>query len=178
VNALLTVDAENCIRMPAGHVRLALHEKGTGEAREVELSREAAQALERYMTTFNAVARGRRWQTRVHLGTPGPLWRNSGHGCWPYQDVLRNLHSICAQLGIPAFNPHALRRAFATDAAICLPRHLVAQAGGWQGLERLDNHYIQPREHVVWEKLGQMAHHATRGAPEEEVTHRETTQPL
>ena len=54
---------------------------------------------------------------------------------------------------VPAFTPHALRRAFATDAASVLPRHTVAQAGGWKGLERLDDHYVQPRNATIREKL-------------------------
>jgi hypothetical protein len=31
---------------------------------------------------------------------------------------------------------------------------VVAAAGGWQGLERLDNHYVQPRLATISRKLG------------------------
>ena len=31
---------------------------------------------------------------------------------------------------------------------------LLAQAGGWQGLERLDDPYVQPRGATIREKLG------------------------
>ena len=48
---------------------------------------------------------------------------------------------------------YVLRRAFATDATSVLPRHTVAQAGGWHGLERLDDHYVQPRGTTIREKL-------------------------
>ncbi len=51
------------------------------------------------------------------------------------------------------FDPHALRRAFASNAASVLPRHVVARAGGWQGLERLDDHYVQARDARIGAKL-------------------------
>jgi len=54
---------------------------------------------------------------------------------------------------VPAFSPHALRRFFATEAASALPRHVVALAGGWQGVERLDDHYIRPHTADLWAKL-------------------------
>jgi hypothetical protein len=34
---------------------------------------------------------------------------------------------------------------------------MVAAAGGWQGLERLDNHYVQPHLSTVVRKLGYRA---------------------
>jgi hypothetical protein len=60
------------------------------------------------------------------------------------------------------FTPHALRRAFATDAASLLPRHTVAQAGGWQGVERLDDHYVQPRPATILRKLDRSRGETTR----------------
>ena len=54
---------------------------------------------------------------------------------------------------MPQFSPHAFRRAFATDGAAYLPRHVVAQAGGWAGTARMDDHYIQARTRTLWYKL-------------------------
>jgi hypothetical protein len=56
--------------------------------------------------------------------------------------------------GTYAYTLHSLRRGFASDAASVLPRHVVARAGGWQGLDRLDNHYIQPHVLTIRQKLG------------------------
>lgn len=153
VNALLELDGTACVELPSGRVRLFLHEKGKAECREVELGGVHADALQEYAEAFNRHASRQSWRARVQIGEPGPIWRNSGRGCWPYQDVLATLRAACAAAGVPPFTPHALRRAFATDAASVLPRHVVALAGGWQGLERLDDHYVRPRGSVIWEKL-------------------------
>ena len=82
------------------------------------------------------------------------MWRNSPRGCWSYRAILDTLRAGCETAEVPPFAPHALRRAFATDATSVLPRHTVAQAGGWQGLERLDDHYVQPCGATIREKLG------------------------
>jgi len=153
VNALRQLDGTDCIEMPNGRLRLFLHQKGKAEPREIELSRVAADALRAYAGAFNYQAAVRRWRVRVHLGEPGPIWRNSPRGCWAYDDVLATLRAGCRSAEVPAFTPHALRRVFATDAASRLPRHTVAQAGGWRGLERLDDHYVQPRGATIREKL-------------------------
>jgi integrase len=153
VNALRQLDGADCVAMPSGRLRIFLHEKGKVEPREVELSRVAAEALRSYAGAFNYYAAIRRWCVRVHLGEPGPIWRNSARGCWSYNDVLATLRAACSDAEVPGFTPHALRRAFATDAASVLPRHTVAQAGGWQGLERLDDHYVQTRGATIREKL-------------------------
>ena len=139
--------------MPSGRLRIFLREKGKVEPREVELSRETAEALRSYAEAFNRMAAIRRWPVRIRLGEPGAVWRNSTRGRWSYGDVLATLRAGCSVAGVPEFRPHALRRAFATDAASTLPRHVVARAGGWQGLERLDDHYVQPRGEVIREKL-------------------------
>jgi integrase len=154
VNALRMLDGANCVEMPNGRLRLFLHEKGKGEPREVELSRDAAGGLLAYTEAFNYLASARRWPMRIRLGTPEPVWRNSPRGCWPTKDIQDTLRAGCLAAEVPPFTPHALRRAFATDAASVLPHHTVAQAGGWQGLERLDDHYIQPHASAVLEKLG------------------------
>jgi integrase len=156
VNALRRLDGADCVEMPSGRLRLFLHEKGKAEPREVELSRDAADGLRAYVEAFNYHAAVRRWGVRVRLGKPGPVWRNSTRGCWPYDDILATLRAGCMTVGVPPFTPHALRRAFATDAASVLPRHIVAQAGGWKGLERLDDHYVQPRSTTIHEKLSQL----------------------
>ena len=134
INALRRLDGTDCVEMPSGRLRLFLHEKGKAAPREVELSHDAARALRAYTEAFNYHAAVRRWRVRVRLGEPSPVWRNSALGCWSYNDVLATLRAACLAAAVPLFTPHALRRAFATDAASVLPRHIVAQAGGWQGV--------------------------------------------
>ena len=157
VNALRQLDGADCVEMPSGRLRIFLHEKGKAEAREIELSHAAAAALRFYAEAFNYLATFRRWRERICLGEQGPVWRNSPRGCWSYHDILATLRAACQTPEAPTLTPHALRRAFATDAASVLPRHVVAQAGGWKGLERLDDHYVQPRGATIAEKLDRAA---------------------
>ncbi len=165
VNALRELDGVDCIEMPSGRLRIFLHEKGKGEPREVELGRAATDAVRAYAEAFNYHAAVRRWPARVRLGEPGPIWRNSSRGRWSVDDIRRTLRAACLAAEVPPFTPHALRRAFATDAASVLPRHTVALAGGWQGLERLDDHYVRPRGWAIRDKLAR----ANRGAGSREV---------
>lgn len=153
VNALRELDGADCLEMPSGRLRIFLHEKGKTEPREVELSRSTSDDLQSYVVAFNRMAAIRRWRVRIRLSEPGAVWRNSSRGRWSYRDVRATFRRGCSVAQVPDFGPHALRRAFATDAASALPRHLVAQAGGWKGLERLDDHYIQPRGETIWDKL-------------------------
>jgi integrase len=148
--------------MPNGRLRLFLHEKGKSEPREVELGQDAATALRSYVGAFNYHAAVRRWSARVRLGEPGPVWRNSSRGCWSASGIRKTLRAACAAAEVVPFTPHGLRRAFASDAASMLPRTTVARAGGWRGLERLDDHYIQPRSAMIRDKLGR----ADRAAPD------------
>ena len=157
VNALRQLDGTDCVAMPSGRLRLFLHEKGKAEPREVELSRELGAELRAYVDAFNLQATRSRWRGRVRLGEPGAIWRNTGGRRWSYAAVLTTLHQACLAAGVRTFRPHALRRAFATDAASALPRHIVAQAGGWQGLERLDDHYVHPHARHLWSKLDREA---------------------
>ncbi len=153
VNALRLLDGADCLVLPNGRLRVYLHEKGKSERREVELSAEAARDLRAYAHAFNRHAAAHRWTGRVRLGEPGAVWRNTDGRRWGYGAVVELLRAACVAAGIPPCGPHALRRAFATEAASRLPRHVVAQAGGWQGLERLDEHYVQPRHATIWAKL-------------------------
>lgn len=153
VNALRELDGGDWLVLPNGRMRIYLHEKGKVERREVELSREAARDLMEYTAAFNRLVASRRWKNRVECGKPGAVWRNTAGSRWGYASVLKTLKDGCIHASVPEFAPHALRRAFASDAASRLPRHVVAQAGGWKGLERLDDHYIQPHETTIWEKL-------------------------
>ncbi len=153
VNALLRLDGANCVLLPCGRLRLFLHEKGKLRQREVELSTAHAEQLLNYIEECNLHASRRHWTGRIRLGEPGPVWQNSGGGCWSYNHVLATLRDACAAVTVPPFTPHGLRRAFATDAASMLPRHVVALAGGWRGLERLDDHYVRPRQPGIWDKL-------------------------
>jgi integrase len=174
VNALRELDGADCFEMPNGRLRIFLHEKGKAEPREVELSREAAGAVRAYAEAFNYHAAVRRWDARARLGEPGPVWRNSSRGCWSYADILATLRAGCVMAEVPPFTPHALRRAFASDAASVLPRHTVAQAGGWQGLERLDDHYVQPRDATIREKLSRSARRSDQGEAAQDGVHEPT----
>ena len=153
VNALRCVDASACVVLPGGQVRLYLPEKGKAQPREVELWPETARALRAYMAAFNQAAALSGWRVRVQLGQPGAVWRNSARGTWSEADMRAVLRAACAKANVPDFTPHALRRAFATDGEAMLPRHVVALAGGWQGRERLDDHYVRPRREALWARL-------------------------
>jgi hypothetical protein len=87
---------------------------------------------------------------------PNPPSRNGGGVAeprWAYAAVLETLRAGCGSAHVPTFTPHALRRAVAADAASKLPRPVVALAGGWKGLERLDDHYVRPHALTIWGKL-------------------------
>jgi integrase len=168
VNALRLLDGADAVALPNGRLRLCLHEKGKHERREVELGAEAAGALRAYVRELNRHAAVRGWACRVRLGEPGAVWRNEAGRRWGYDAVLSALKAGCAAAGVPPCTPHGLRRAFASEAASRLPRHVVAQAGGWKGLDRLDNHYIQPREGTIWHKLSRSAVRAGQSKYQEE----------
>ena len=153
VNALRGLDGRDCVWMPSGRLRLFLHEKGKREAREIELDREQSDRLQDYVQAFNACATTKNWEARIHLGSPGAVWCEFGGRNWTYKRIAITLRTGCSRAGAPRFTPHAFRRAFASDAATVLPRHVVGLAGGWQGIERLDDHYIQVRESALWAKL-------------------------
>ncbi len=153
VNALRTLDGADCVEMPDGALRAFVHEKGKRRKREIELSTPAASALRAYVTAYNRAAIALGWASRIRLGQPGPVWRNSSRSCWPYPDVLACLRHACGGAGVASFTPHALRRAFASDAANTLSRHEVALAGNWQGLGRLDEHYITLRPFELAHRL-------------------------
>ena len=172
VNALRELDGGDCVEMPSGRLRLFLHEKGKGDPREIELSRAAAAALRAYAEAFNYQAAVRRWPVRVRLGEPGAVWRNSPRGRWSDADIRATLRAGCSAAEVLAFTPHAIRRAFATDAASVLPRHTVALAGGWQGLERLDDHYVVPRDGTIRAKLSRQA----QDTPPPSSTERDTSE--
>jgi len=156
VNALRQLDGSDCVVLPSGRIRIYLNEKGKAEPREIELNREQGNAFRFYVDAFNCHAHRQGWRVRVCLGSGGPIWQNSGRGRWSYRSVRTTLRDACVRAGVREFTPHDLRRAFATDATSTLPRHTVALAGGWKGVERLDDHYVRPRVPVLWEKLQQV----------------------
>ncbi len=145
VNALRTLDGTRCYELSDGTLRLFLHEKGKLRPRQIELSAVATARLRAYIAMYNQVQIHLGRATRIRLGKPGPMWRNSSRGCWPYGDLRLRLRKVCVQAEVRPFTPHALRRAFATDAARVFPRHEVALAGGWRGSDRMDEHYITVR---------------------------------
>ena len=169
VSALRMLDGGDCVVLPDGRLRLFLHAKGKRERREVELGSAAASNLLAYVDVFNRHAAACGWAGRIRLGESGTVWRSATGRRWGYKAVLETLHRGCAAGGLRAFSPHALRRAFATDAASRLPRHIVAQAGGWKGLDRLDDHYVQARTETIWQKL------FGGGAPVSEVDEQNTS---
>lgn len=154
VNALREADGRDIIALPDGRLRLFLHAKGRPERREVDVSAHAGQLLGEYVGAFNGLAAYAGRGERIGIGEAGPFWRSTWWQQWGYANVARTFEHACVASGAHAYSLHALRRAFASDAASHLPRHIVAQAGGWQGLERLDNHYIQPRTSAIAWKLG------------------------
>jgi integrase len=166
INALRELDGRDCVRLSTGRLRLFLYEKGKQEPREVELSLDVSRALQVYVEAFNQCATQSGWQARMRLGEPGPIWRQPRGDYWQYRDIVATLRTGCASADTPDFTPHELRRAFASDTASGLPRHTVAQAGGWKGVECLDNHYIQPREPSIWSKL----HRITRQQAMPDIT--------
>lgn len=174
VNALRQLEGHDCVQLPNGRLRLFLHEKGKHEPREVELSGELSSALLTYIDQFNQCAVQLAWRSRIGFDEPGPIWRRPGGGAWSYRSILKTLRTACATAGVTEFSPHAFRRAFASDAATLLPRHTVAQAGGWKGLERLDNHYIQPRDEIIWSKLRNLSSRR----PTSELTRVEADAPI
>lgn len=171
VNALRQLNGSDCVEMPSGRMRLFVHDKGKREPREIELSRELSEELHRYIDLFNQFATGRRWKTRIRIGNASPIWRNSAHGRWPYPAIGQALQQACGDAGVPRFSPHSLRRAFATDATAVLPRYVVALAGGWQGLDRLDDHYVRPRQRDIWSKLAWGSTQDQFGEIEEQTAH-------
>jgi len=173
VNALRELDGSDCVEMPDGTLRLFLHEKGKAEPREVELGHSVSRMLRDYIDAFNRTARVLGRGRPIRAGEPGPVWRGKSSQRWAYDDIRRVLASACNHIGIEPITPHALRRAFATEAASALPRHIVALAGGWRGLERLDDHYIHPRTPTIWDKLSRDEHYPEQPATEEQ--HHATT---
>jgi integrase len=151
INALRVLDGTDCLVLPSGRIRIYLGEKGRKEEREVELDEKTARALQAYVDAFNRTRIGD--NDRIALGQVGAIWRGATGRQWGYAALLTRLRAACAEAGMPPMTPHAFRRAFASDAAGYLPRQDVARAGGWDRLERLDNHYIQANMARTWEKL-------------------------
>ncbi len=156
-NALRVLDGRDIFELPCGRLRLLLHAKGHRERREVEVSENAARLLREYVGAFNGHAAYAGRPERIGIGDPGPFWRSTFGQRWSYSHLARTFDRACFASGSHAYSLHALRRAFASDAASRLPRHVVAAAGGWQGLDRLDNHYVQPRMLTIARKLGYRA---------------------
>lgn len=153
VDALRQLQGDDVIEMPDGHLRLLLHDKGKTRAREVELSADDRRLLFDYVEEFNWRAAFAGRSERIELGKPGAVWRSSWRRQWAYQGVRQTFEAACLSVGTLMYRLHAFRRTFATSAASVLPRDVVAQAGGWRGLERMDDHYIRPPEHAVLAKL-------------------------
>ena len=157
VNALRTLDGTDCHVMPDGRVRLMLPNKNAREPHEVELDQESAAQLRLYVATYNRAMRIAGCPQRIVLGEPGPIWRGERGRCWPEAAMRRTLRRACQAAGGADYTPHAFRRFWATCATERLPRWEAALAGGWQGTERFDDHYVTPSRSQVWGKLGRLA---------------------
>jgi integrase len=168
VNALRLLGCSDCVVLPGGRLRLYLHEKGKREQREVELGPATAHDVLVYVEACSRWGVRHRWKDPVRLGGDGAVWRNAAGRRWGYGSVVQTLRAACTSAGLPHCSPHDLRRSFATHAASVLPRHVVALAGGWNGLDRLDDHYVQPRFSTILEKLAKTALHAE---PSSELVH-------
>ena len=153
VNALRGLSGDAIIVVPGGRMRLMLHAKGQAASREVELGDQAAALLLDYVDAFNLQAMIAGRTERICFGDPGPVWRSWWGIQWAYRGVVEAFEQARLVAGTHAYTLHALRRGFATEAASTLPRHVVVRACGWQGLERLDNHYIRPRVESIVDKL-------------------------
>jgi integrase len=168
VNALRGLTGDAVIALSSGGLRLMLHAKGQTASREIELSERAATLLHAYIASFNRHAAVAGRCERIRIGEPGPIWRSAWGTQWAYRGVVETFAQACLAAGAAPYTLHTFRRAFATEAASKLPRHVVARAGGWQGLERLDNHYIRPRQEAVIAKL---ADRPTRNPSVKEARH-------
>lgn len=168
VNALRELNGSDWLALPSDRVRLFLHEKGKRQPREVALDRDLSTVLDAYVHAFNDCAAAQGWNARIQLGVPGAVWRTPGGCRWSYESIATAPRTGCRRANVLPFTPHALRRAFASDAALVLPCHIVGLAGGWQGIERLDNHYIQVREPALWAKLDLTNRHRWQPVVEEE----------
>lgn len=153
VNALRELRCDKVFALPSGHLRVMVHAKSRASEREIELSRHAGQCLHDYIEAFNGQAAKAGRTDRIELGGFGPLWRSSWTVQWGYRGASARFSEACLRAGVRAYTLHSFRRAFATEAAAILPRHTVAQAGGWKGRERMDKHYVTARDEAIAQKL-------------------------
>jgi integrase len=105
VNALRNLDGTDCVELSSGRLRIFLHQKGDGEARELELSRVATDALRGYIAAFNRHAALRRWRVRVSLGEPGVVWCDSSRAAWPAEAIRSRCFAKLSMLGIVSTSP-------------------------------------------------------------------------
>ena len=167
VNALREVNCSDLFVMPNGTVRLMLNAKGCCQPREVELTSHAARLLFAYMETFNQEAVLHGSLARIDPGEHGHLWRSSWSSQWSYEAVRKTFKRACFSVGTVDYRLHALRRAFASDAAAVLPRDVVALAGGWERKEPMDDCYIHVLKESVAKKLVAARSHAGGDSPEQ-----------
>lgn len=172
VNSMRILDGADCAVLPGNRVRLLLHQKNGDAKHEVELDRESVDALRLYVAMFNRAMQLLGKRDRIVLGQPGPVWRSAGGGRWSESAVRRTIRSACADAGLQDYTPHALRRLWANGAAEVLPRWEAAQAGGWRGTERFDQHYVAPSRARTWRKLARLTYgSSTSGATEPNLEH-------
>ena len=156
VSAMRTLDASSVHVLRDGRIRLILYQKSRRDPREVELPPDAADALRRYVATFNHAMRVEGRTERIALGQAGVLWRGPNRAALSDTVLRQTLRAACATTGTADVTPHALRRFWATEAASRLPRWDAALGGGWKGTGQFDGHYVQPSRRDVWAALGRL----------------------
>ncbi len=166
VNALREASCADLVVLPMGTARLMLHAKGRCQPREIELTPHARRLLFAYIDEFNERAWLHGTLEQLIGGESTTLWRSTWIAQWSYPNVRQTFQKACLAAGTRAYRLHAFRRAFASEAAAILPRYTVALAGGWQGLERMDDHYIRPQVRSIAEKMAAASSQANREPPD------------
>jgi integrase len=143
VGALASLDCSNLRRRSDGTGQLVAHAKHGKDSGEFVIPRETMERVDRYVTDFNLWALASARPQRIAVGSEGVLWGSVRGGPMNADAARKALRNACTAIGIEALTPHAFRRAFATTATESLPRATVAVAAGWQGDQRMDDHYVQ-----------------------------------
>ncbi|MDA1239407.1 MAG: site-specific integrase [Chloroflexi bacterium] len=154
VGALTLLDGSMLRRRSDGTGQLVAHAKHGRDSGEFVIPKETMAQIDRYVTDFNLWALARGKVQRIRIGSEGALWRSITGGPMAAETPGKMLRSACKAIEIEALTPHSFRRAFATTATEALSRATVAEAGGWTGDQRMDDHYIQRSTNSVQEAIG------------------------
>ena len=153
VNEVRVLDGSDFIIMPNGRVRLFIREKRKSEPREVELSIQCTEMMREYFSAINLASSNRHQSCQVGFGIAGSIWKNKHFRQMSYRETCQALTVACHTADVTRFTAHAFRHAFASFGASRLSRFIVAPAGGWDGTERMDDHYVKPIGESMSSKL-------------------------